>query len=133
MGADDHVDLPARDAASHLLGLGRGEEPGEHLDPQRVAGEAVGEGLVVLLGQQRGGHQHGHLLAVLHRLEGSPQRHLGLAEAHVAAHQPVHRVLGLHVALPVGDGHQLVGGLLEGEGVLQLALPGAVLGEGVAE
>ena len=87
---------------------------------------------MVLLGEQRGGHQHRHLLAVLHRLERGPDGDLGLAEAHVAAHQAVHRVALLHVALHLGDGDELVGRLLVGEGVLQLALPRRVLGEGVA-
>jgi hypothetical protein len=56
--------------------------------------EAVAEGLVVLLGQQRGGRQHRHLLAAVHGHEGGAQRHLGLAEADVAADQPVHRLAG---------------------------------------
>ena len=104
----------------------------QHLDPHRVAGEAVAEGLVVLLGEQRGGHEHGHLLAVLHRLERGPDGDLGLAEADVAAHEAVHRVVGLHVGLHVDDGRELVGRLLVREGLLQLALPRRVLGEGVA-
>ena len=36
------------------------------LDAHRPVGEAVAEVLVVLLGEQRGGHQHRHLLAGLH-------------------------------------------------------------------
>ena len=72
---------PRAHALDHLAGLGRGEEAGQHLDPHRVAGEAVAEGLVVLLGEQRGGHEHRHLLAVLHRLERGPDGDLGLAEA----------------------------------------------------
>ena len=81
-------------AVDHLLGLAGREEPGQHLDPHRVAGEALAERLEVLLGQQRGRHEHGHLLAVLHGLERGPDGDLGLAEADVAAHQAVHRRLG---------------------------------------
>ena len=62
-------------------------------------GVPVGEGRVVLLHQQRGGHQDGDLLAVLHRLERGPHGDLGLAVADVAADQPVHRDDLLHVAL----------------------------------
>ena len=58
VGADDDVDLAARHAVDDLLGLRRREEAGQHLDPHRVAGEAVAEGLEVLLGEQRGGHEH---------------------------------------------------------------------------
>ena len=132
VGADDDVDLAAAHAPRHLAGLGGREEPGQHLDPHRVAGEAVAEGLVVLLGEQRRGHEHGHLLAVLHRLERGADGDLGLAEADVAAHEAVHRVVGLHVGLHLVDGGELVGRLLVREGVLQLALPRRVLGEGVA-
>ena len=86
----------------------------------------------MLAGQQRGGHQHRRLVAVLDRLEHRPDRHLGLAEAHVAADQPVHGQGPLHVRLDLLDGPQLVGGLDEGEGRLELGLPRGVGSEGVA-
>ena len=69
------------------------------------------------------GHQHQHLAAARHRLQGRSHRHLGLAEADVAADQPVHRLLGLHV---VGDGLDralLVVGLLVRERLLQPRRP----------
>ena len=50
-----------------------------------------------------------------------------LPKPDVAAHQAVHRVVRLHVALHLRDGRELVGRLLEGEGVLQLPLPGGVV------
>ena len=77
------------------------------------------------------GHQDGDLLAVLDGLEGGADGDLGLAVADVAAHQPVHRDLPLHVLLDLVDGRELVDGLHEREGVLELALPGAVRAEGV--
>ena len=86
----------------------------------------------MLLRQHRGGGQHRHLLARRDRLEDGPDRHLGFAEAHVAAHQPVHRLGLLHIPLDIGDGLHLVGGGLVGEGVFELVLPGAVGGEGEA-
>ncbi len=48
VGADHDVDRPVRQAVADRLGLAGGEEPGEHLDPDRVAGEAVPEGLEML-------------------------------------------------------------------------------------
>ena len=86
----------------------------------------------MLLGEQRGGDEHGDLPAVLHGLERRPHRHLGLAEPDVAADEPVHRHLGLHVGLDLDHGVQLVGGLAEREGRLELGLPGSVGGERVA-
>ena len=87
---------------------------------------ALGEGLEVLLDEQRRRHEHGDLLAVLHRLERRPHRDLGLAVADVAADQAVHRDGPLHVGLDLVDGAQLVGRLDVGEGVLELALPRGV-------
>ncbi len=123
VGADDDVDRPVGQTVDHPAGLGRGEEAGQHLDPDRVAGEAVGEGLEVLGGQQGGGDQDGHLLAVLDGLEGGPDGHLGLAEADVAADQAVHGGVRLHVRLDVLDGLELVGRLVVGERLLHLVLP----------
>jgi hypothetical protein len=117
VGADDDVDLALREELQGLgLLLGRLEarQLGE-LD--RPVGEAVGEGLVVLLGEQGGRAQHHHLLAVGHRDEGGAQRDLGLAEADVAAHQAVHRAAGFHVGHHRVDGGLLVGRGLEAEGL----------------
>ena len=122
VGADDDVDLAGLDALRHLLRLARGEEARQHLDPHRVGREALAEGLEVLLGQQRGGTSTATCLPSCTALNG-PDRHLGLAEAHVAADEAVHRLGLLHVVLHVADGLELVGRLLEREGVLELLLP----------
>ena len=61
------------------------------LDHDRELGVALGEGLQVLLDEQRGRHEDRDLLAVLDRLERRPDRDLGLAVADVAADEPVHR------------------------------------------
>ena len=53
VGADDAVDLAAGQPVDHPLGLLVGQEAAEHLDADRVAGEAVGERVAVLRGQQR--------------------------------------------------------------------------------
>ena len=68
-----------------------------------------GERPQVLLAQQRGRHQHGHLVAGIDRLERRPHRQLRLAVAHVAAEQAVHRPRLAHVVLDGVDGGQLVG------------------------
>ena len=86
----------------------------------------------MLLREQRGRHEHRGLLAVLHRLEHGADGDLGLAEADVAAHEPVHRHRAFHVGLHVDDRLQLVGRLLVRERVLELALPRRVGRERVA-
>ena len=132
VGADQHVDLAGLEALQHLLDLGRLAQPRDPVERERQVGEALAEGAEVLLGEDRRRRQHHHLLAVGGRLDRGAQRHLGLAEADVAADQAVHRLLGFHVALDRLDRFQLVGGLAVGEGRLHLDLPLAVGREAVA-
>jgi hypothetical protein len=83
----------------------------------RPVGEAVREGLEMLLGEQRGRAEDHHLLLVGDGDERGAQRDLGLAEADVAAHQAVHRLAGGHVGDHRFDRGGLVGRLLEAEAV----------------
>ena len=132
VGADEDVHLALGEAGDRVLLLGGRAEARDVLDRHRVVLEALGEGAVVLLGQDRRRRQHHHLLAVLGGLEGGAQRHLGLAVADVAADEAVHRPRRLHVGLDELDGVALVGRLGVGERVLELALPVGVEREGVA-
>ena len=124
--------MPASKSFSDRLHLGRLAQARDALDPERQVGEPLAEGAEVLLGEDRRRHQHHHLLAVGGGLDRGAQRDLGLAEADVAADQPVHRPLRLHVALDRLDRFELVGGLAVGEGGLHRDLPLAVGREGVA-
>ncbi len=133
VGSDHAVDLARAQPVDHLLGLGVGEEPGQHFDADRVPGEAIGERVAVLVGEQRRRGEDGDLLALLDRLERGPDRDLRLAETDVAAHQAVHRVRPLHVALHVVDRHPLVGRLDVRERLLHLVLPWRVGPERVAD
>ena len=65
-------------------------------------------------------------------LESGAHGDFGLAVADVAAQQAIHRERGFHVALDVVDGVQLIGGLVEFEGVFEFALPVRIGREGVA-
>ena len=93
------------------------------LERERVVRQALREGAVVLLREDRRRHQHQHLLAVLGGLERRAQRDLGLAVADVAADQPVHRPRRFHVGLHQLDRLALVRRLREREALLELALP----------
>ena len=88
----------------------------------RIAAEPVGEGLEVLAREQRRRHHDRDLLAVHRRDEGGAQRHLGLAEADVAADQPVHRPAGGEIVEHGVDGGLLVLGLLVGEAGAELVV-----------
>ncbi|MCW0462066.1 hypothetical protein NB717_003134 [Xanthomonas sacchari] len=115
MGADDHIDAAGGDLLQLGLDLLAALEARQHFDLERVVGEAVAEVAVVLFGQQRGRHQHRHLLAGAGRSEGRAHRDLGLAEADVAADHAVHRLAAGQVAQGGVDRGQLVGGFLERE------------------
>ena len=72
------------------------------------------------------------MFAVLHGFEGGAHGDFGFAVADVAAEEAVHGLGGLHVGLDVGDGGDLVVGLVEVEGVFELALHVGVGREGRA-
>ncbi len=80
------------------------------------------EGREVLARQQGGGADQRHLPPAHGHDEGRAQRHLGLAEADVAADQPVHGLAGRQIGEHVADGVELILGFLIGE-------PGAELVE----
>ena len=95
--ADQDVDLALGEALDRLALIGGGAEARDVLDLERLVAQALDERAVVLLGEDRRRHEHQDLLAVGGRLDRRAQRDLGLAVADVAADQPVHRALGLHV------------------------------------
>ena len=86
----------------------------------------------MLLRQQRGRHQHRHLLAALHGDERRAQRHFGLAEADVAADHAVHRLARAHVLDDRLDRVHLVDRFLERKAGLECAHLLLVDLEGVA-
>ena len=69
----------------------------------------------MLAGEQRGRHDHGHLLTGEHGQQARPERHLGLAEADIAADQPVHGAAARQIVEHGIDAGRLVLGLLIGE------------------
>ena len=132
VGADDDVRLALLDTLERGgLPLAGGEARDE-LDVHGGVGEAVAEVLVVLAGEQGGGHQHHHLAAGVYGEEGGAHGHLGLAEADVAAHHAVHGPRGGHVADHRADGGALVRRLLEGEGGGEAGVVGVRRGAGEA-
>ena len=127
MGADDDVDLAGLEALLGRLRLGGGDEAREPADLDREALEALLEGLEMLAGEQ-GGRRDQRDLQPGHRGdEGGAQRDLGLAEADVAADQPVHRLARAEIVDHVGDGAVLVLGLLIGEAVDEGGIAGVGL------
>ena len=94
MRADNDIDRAFGQALLHLAALGRADHARELADADRQAGEAVVENLRMLARKQGRRNDDRGLLAVDRRGEGGAQRDLGLAEADVAADEPVHRPAG---------------------------------------
>ena len=84
--------------------------------------KSFGEILAVLPRQKRRRHHDGDLLAFERNRKRRAQCHLGLAEADVAADQPVHRPAAFEILQRGGDGAKLVLGLLIGEARAELVI-----------
>ncbi len=74
----------------------------------------------MLLGEQGGGDQHRHLLAVARGNERRTHGHLGFPKAHIAAHQAVHDPRRGHVADNRLNCRRLIRGLLKREARCEL-------------
>ena len=122
MGADHDIDIalgqPLLDLSQFL---GR-DQAGGLRDIDRKTAKTFGKILAVLPRQQRGRHHHGDLLALERDRKRRAQRHLGLAEADVAADQPVHRTAAFEVLQRGRDGPKLVLGFLIGEARAELVI-----------
>ena len=132
MGADEDVYLSLFGLFEDDFLLLWGAEAGDHLDVDGEVGEAFFEGFVVLKAEDGSWREDGDLFSVLYCFEGGAHGDFGFAVADVAAEEAVHGLGGLHVALDVGDGGELVVGLVEVEGVFEFVLHVGVGGEGSA-
>ena len=121
--ADDEIDLASAQIVERFLLLIGRAEAREHVDRHREGAEAARCRDVMLLGQNGGRHQNGDLLAVENALHRRAQRDFGLAEAHVAAEQPVHRRGRLHVVLDLVDAAELIVRFGVFKALLELLLP----------
>jgi hypothetical protein len=73
VGADEDVGLALAERLDRGALLGGRAEAADVLDRERVVAQALGEGAEVLLGEDRGRHQHQHLLAGVGGLERGAQ------------------------------------------------------------
>ena len=131
VGAHQIHTAPLHPAKDLVLLLG-GAEPGEQFHVHREALHSAKDGLVMLPGKDGGRHQDGALLPGGDTLERRSQGHLGFAESHVAAQQPIHGYVPFHVVLDLIDTPQLVLGLIKGEVGFKIVLPFSIGGEGEA-
>ena len=125
----DDVDLAGREPLLGRLGLGGGDEARQPADLDREALEALLEGVEMLAGEE-GGRRDQRDLHPRHRGdEGGAQRDLGLAEADIAADQPVHRLAGGEIVDHLADRAVLIVRLLIREAVDEGGVAGVRLGD----
>ena len=127
VGADQHVDLALRERPQRLLDVAGLAHARDGLDLHREVAEAVAEGLQVLLHEQRRRRQHEHLPPGDRGQERRAHRDLGLAEADVAADQPVHRLLAGEILVDLVDRAQLILGLGVRERALEPLQPALLI------
>ena len=132
MGSNHDIHKALFQVRYGLFLLRRGPETAQQIHAHREILHTLDEGVVMLLGQNRGRHQIDHLLVFLNRLESRPDRDLRLSIAHVAADQAVHDLRAFHVLLGGFDGKLLIRRLLKGKQLLKLRLPDRIGPVGIA-
>ena len=120
MRADDDIDIPRRHPRAHFGRILGGDHARELTDLDRQTLKPLGEAPEMLTRQQGGGHHHSHLRPRHGRHKGGAQRHLGLAEADIAADQTIHWPAGGEIFENIGNRAPLVLGLDEGEAGTEL-------------
>ena len=125
--ADNDIHLAFSGIIQHLLLLFGAAETGKNLNPHRPVGETVTEVIIMLLRQQGGRHQDGHLLVVIDGEERRPHRDLGFPETDIAAHQPVHCHRLTHIAQHGIDSLFLICGGFKRERLTKFAVLFAIM------
>ena len=131
MRTDHDIDFPAPQFVKHLLLLARRPKARQQIHLDWKALHTACDRLVMLPCQDCRRHQQRALLGVAHAFEGGAQGDFRLAEAHVAAEQPVHGRLPLHIVFDLIDAAELILRLVEFEMGFKVALPFVVLGKSV--
>ena len=126
MRTDQDVQISFGQVFQNLMGIFGRTGTAQVVHLARHSFQTLLERLVMLESQYRGRYQYRHLLVVGHRLERGTYRHLCLTEAHIAAHQTVHRPVTLHIGFHLLGSLQLVGGIFVKEARLQFMLQEAV-------
>ena len=130
--ADNQIDRARLQLFEQRSLLRAGLVAREQLDCDGMTLKTLHRGQVMLPREYGRRYEDRRLLARENALHHGTQRDLGLAKADIAAQQTVHRAVGLHIVLNLGNAAQLVVGLLVGEILLELTLPRVIRREGVA-
>ncbi len=116
---DEHVDLSLLEVREDALLVGAAAEARHHLDPHGEVAIPLAERVPVLLGEDRRRAEDERLPVVQRDRERGAHGDLGLAEADVAADEPVHRPSRLEILLHRLDRLLLILGLAVRERALE--------------
>ncbi len=131
--ADEDVDLAALEPFEDLRFLPAADVARQLGDLDRVVGEPLAEGFVVLLREHRRRDEHRDLSSAADDAERRPDSELRLAEADVAAQESIHRALRGEIGGDLAVDFDLIRRIGIGEGAhhvaheLGVSLPGAAL------
>ncbi|MPM28418.1 hypothetical protein SDC9_74940 [bioreactor metagenome] len=99
MSADDNVYFAFFQLGEDLFLFFRRAGAAQVIHFYGKIGQSSAERFVMLGGQHGGRYQNGRLFAIGGRFESRTYGYFRLAEAHVAAYQPVHRMVTFHIQL----------------------------------
>ena len=132
MGADDDIRFAGSEVVDDAVDFFFRFKAAQNADAHTKPLQPFTEGAFMLLRKDRGGDQYRHLLAVENGFESRPQRHFGLAVAHITAEQAIHGTEPFHIGFDIADRLELIRRFLIGEPRFHFLLPFAVRREGVA-
>ena len=110
VGADDNIDPAVGQPRFDVGDRARCYQARDLSDVDRQPGKALDEIGVMLARQQGRRHDHRDLMPGHRGHEGRAQRHFGLAEADIAADQPIHRPSRTEIGQRIVDRALLIGG-----------------------
>ena len=128
MGADENIYLAALDASDDVFEVLGRLKSRDDFDRKGPLCEPVTEVGVVLVCQQRGGHQDRTLATILGCDKRGPHGDLGFAKAYVPANQPIHHSRCAHVIAYSRDRCGLIRCFLKGEALTKCAPFGFIEG-----
>ena len=132
MRPDDNIHLPHFQIFQNSLNISTLFHSADILDPARHPLQALLESIIMLISQNRCRHQHGHLLAIGHRLKCRPDSDFRFPESHVPTNQTVHHVRTLHVRFHRFNRFHLIRRFLVHEGSLHLILQKTIFRESIS-